>query len=723
MDPLNLIGTTVEQKYEVTHFVGEGGFSVVYRARHKVWDQDVALKVFKLSGIGNEETRKTLRDAFVREGKLMAELSGKSSAIVQARDIGTIHGSGGDWSPFMVLEWLAGESLEAAFDAVQRGHEPRWDLADTIGRLDSAAAALALAHRFNVVHRDLKPGNLFFVYDENRELQITKVLDFGVAKVMQDHLDADEALKQTTAQLNAFTPRYGAPEQFSRSYGATGPWTDVFAFALIVLEALLGGESVLKGDDFLSIANQSTDPEQRPTPQALGLDVSDEVEAVFARALSITPQARYADMGSFWRDLRGAAFTSEHTWTPVGLAGASHVSARSDLGGSSATLSHSDSASHSRSMVGDEQTLDNTAPTTPPLVGRLAMIGLATFAVGAVVLTTFVNLPEETTDAPATTASSSPESEATEPGQQDAAPSPPPAPALPPLSERCPDGMALVPGGKFYRGSDDATYARWQPAHKVTLDPYCLDLREVTAKQYKGCSDAGGCKRLPARSSWQSSASAKEQAAKEEAFSTLCNFGVAEREEHPINCISWADAQNYCNERGARLPTEAEWEFAARGSDGRSFPWGDTPPDHTMMNACGEECTRWHEDNDLRPSPQMYEQDDGFPGTAPVGTFPNGRTMFGMDDMVGNVFEWTEDWFAVYDNPPRGPLTNPSGPDTGEKRVVRGGAFNGGFALWVNPAFRYGMNPVDHSHGVGMRCALTPKLLPEERLVDTTTKG
>ena len=117
---------------------------------------------------------------------------------------------------------------------------------------------------------------------------------------------------------------------------------------------------------------------------------------MFARALSITPQARYADMGSFWRDLRGAAFTSEHTWTPVGLAGASHVSTRSDL----------DSASHSRSMVGDEQTLDNTAATTPPLVGRLAMIGLATVAVGAVVLTSLANLPEETTDAPATTASS-----------------------------------------------------------------------------------------------------------------------------------------------------------------------------------------------------------------------------------------------------------------------------------------------------------------------------
>jgi formylglycine-generating enzyme required for sulfatase activity len=374
-------------------------------------------------------------------------------------------------------------------------------------------------------------------------------------------------------------------------------------------------------------------------------------------------------------------------------------------------------------MLRGEQTITTDAKTRPSSRGKVAMIALATVAVAAVVVTSLAPSLEESPDAPTTAAAKSEDSAGAALAERDVVPSPPPAPTLPPLSERCPDGMALVPGGKFYRGSDDAKYARWQPAHKVTLDPYCLDLREVTAKQYKECSDAGGCKRLPPRSSWHSSASPAEQAAKEEAFSAFCNFGVAGREDHPMNCISWADAQNYCNERGARLPTEAEWEFAARGSDGRSFPWGDTPPDHTVMNACGEECTRWHEENELRPSPQMYDQDDGFPGTAPVGTFPKGRTMFGMDDMVGNVFEWTEDWFAVYDPPEKGALPNPSGPETGDKRVVRGGAFNGGFVLWVNPAFRYGMNPTDHSHGVGMRCALTPELQPEERIVGSTTNG
>ena len=108
-DPLRLVGTTIEQKYEVTHFVGEGGFSVVYRARHKVWDQDVALKIFKLNALGSEESRITLRDAFVNEGKLMAQLSAKSPAIVQARDIGSLQGARGEWNPFMVLEWLEGE--------------------------------------------------------------------------------------------------------------------------------------------------------------------------------------------------------------------------------------------------------------------------------------------------------------------------------------------------------------------------------------------------------------------------------------------------------------------------------------------------------------------------------------------------------------------------------------------------------------------------------------
>jgi formylglycine-generating enzyme required for sulfatase activity len=120
------------------------------------------------------------------------------------------------------------------------------------------------------------------------------------------------------------------------------------------------------------------------------------------------------------------------------------------------------------------------------------------------------------------------------------------------------------------------------------------------------------------------------------------------------------------------------------------------------MNACGAECNAWEKEKGLKASPRMVDEDDGFPATAPVGSFASGKTMFGMNDMVGNVFEWTQDWNGAYT---KDDLRNPTGPARGDGRVIRGGAFNGGFALWVNPAFRYAMDPEAHTHGVGFRCA------------------
>jgi len=271
---------------------------------------------------------------------------------------------------------------------------------------------------------------------------------------------------------------------------------------------------------------------------------------------------------------------------------------------------------------------------------------------------------------------------------------------------KCPEGMVFVPGGKFFMGSDEAGLPTWKPAHKVELAPYCMDLREVTAEQYKACSDVGECKRTSMVSVWQKAEadSVKEHERKQEAYSKLCTFGKAGWEKHPINCVSWESASNYCKVSGKRLPTEAEWEFAARKSDGRKFPWGDDPPDQRHMNACGTECTDWMVAQGLKPGPRMYDADDGFPGTAPVGSYPKGQTAFGLDDMVGNVFEWTSDWMGPYSAEEQ---KDPRGPEQGEKRVVRGGAFNGGFTLWVNPSFRYAMPPEVHTHAVGFRCAKT----------------
>ena len=238
-----------------------------------------------------------------------------------------------------------------------------------------------------------------------------------------------------------------------------------------------------------------------------------------------------------------------------------------------------------------------------------------------------------------------------------------------------------------------------RPPHEVTITGFCLDRTEVTTRAYASCVEKGQCERALEQVSWEGISPEKKKR-----YSPFCNAGKPDRGEHPVNCVAWPMANNYCKKSGRRLPTEAEWEYAARGSNQRKFPWGDEPPSARLLNACGKECALWGAKNAEKHA-MMYNDDDGFSATAPVGSFPAGAAAHGVMDLAGNVWEWTADYYAPYTDANQ---QDPKGPATGDKRVVRGGDYFAFQADWARPAYRWKTEPDSYNHAIGFRCAADP---------------
>ncbi len=298
-DPFELVGTRLAGKYDVLEAVEETSFSVVYRAQHRVWRRPVAIKAFKAL-MFSEEAREELLESFVREGTLLMDLSERCAAICQARDIGSTTSARGDWVPFMVLEWLEGESMDAVLARERAQSKTPRSLNDAVALLEPVAQALALAHERGVAHRDIKPGNIFLLAGIEGDSGRCKLLDFGVAKVVGDTRVAADGLL-----ARSFTPEYGAPEQFAPEFGPTGPRTDVFALALVLVELVTGREPHF-GDGFSTLRSRACNPRMPRTPRAFGVSVPPAVESVLSRALAVRPDDRFADARAFWSCLKRA---------------------------------------------------------------------------------------------------------------------------------------------------------------------------------------------------------------------------------------------------------------------------------------------------------------------------------------------------------------------------------------------------------------------------------
>lgn len=197
--------------------------------------------------------------------------------------------------------------------------------------------------------------------------------------------------------------------------------------------------------------------------------------------------------------------------------------------------------------------------------------------------------------------------------------------------EGCPKDMVFIPTDTFLFGSPDSKLQNG--LREVRALAVCLERKEVTAAEYEACAKAGRCP-PPSSTVWN----AEER--HEEGGAEQCNAGHADRQQHPMNCVSLTMAEAYCWSRGRRLPSELEWEHAARGKDGREYPWGSDGPSPRVVNGCDKDCRALGEKAGGKVD-ALYRETDGFAATAPTGTFGAGASPYGLLDMSGNVAEWT----------------------------------------------------------------------------------
>jgi class 3 adenylate cyclase/tetratricopeptide (TPR) repeat protein len=300
-DPLGWTGGTLDGRVQIETLVGEGGFGYVYRGVHLGFHEPVAVKCLKIPDTVTASERETLLGAFHKEARMLHRLSRKTAGIVQALDVGAATSPRGIWTPYIVMEWLEGHTLEEELASRAASSVPMASLAEAVALLAPAAQALAVAHASDVAHLDLKPANLFLVCPEAGE-PTTKVLDFGVARTLSR---SATLTRHITQQGVAFTPQYAAPEQFDKRHGKIGPPTDVFALGLIFIE-LASGRTALDGDSPLQLYMAASNEHVRPSLGASGVEASEAVEEALRRALAVDPAARFADAGAFWGALAHA---------------------------------------------------------------------------------------------------------------------------------------------------------------------------------------------------------------------------------------------------------------------------------------------------------------------------------------------------------------------------------------------------------------------------------
>jgi serine/threonine protein kinase len=308
-DPFDLVGDVLDGQFRVDAFAGEGDLSVVYRGHHLGVDATVAIKCLNLPETLDPALARPLVDGFREASRVHYRLARGNLHIAQTIASGsTLVPRSGVVVPYLVREWYEGESLRSELARRRDEKQSGRPLDEVLALLETAFDGVAYAHAHGEMHLSLNPSNLFVVARTDSTPAALKVLDFGVASTMNAFASGIPSKARPSAGLRLLFPAYAAPEQLDRTVGGFGPWTDVYALALVMME-MLSDRVVMAEADSGAIVEHALDEQRRPTPQAHGLKLPSHVDRALVRAVARTPERRQKNAAELWKDVRNSVRT------------------------------------------------------------------------------------------------------------------------------------------------------------------------------------------------------------------------------------------------------------------------------------------------------------------------------------------------------------------------------------------------------------------------------
>lgn len=588
----SMIGTVLDGRYRLDSLIGVGGMGDVYRATHIHIDTEFAVKLLKPEFVADQTAIKR----FQLEAKAAGRIQHPNA--VRVTDFGVTP----EKIVYLVMELVQGQSLR---DLIRS--EKRLETLRAVNIVRQVCGAVEAAHRSGVIHRDLKPDNI--IIEPHQILERVKVLDFGIAKLRE--AKSDSFLTQAGTIIG--TPQYMSPEQCQGL--SLDPRSDIYSIGILLYE-ILTGTVPFDGESTLQVVYNQLHVIPRSIKE-LSPDIPEPLAKVIMRALEKEPNDRQSSAIELSEELKQAVKKeaeeasysmaepylvpplTPHGGPPSGKHSLEdHEIKFPSLGAknqplaerSTTALPPPKSQSEAETRIREQRRPTNPDRQVPtlekrptretgagegefqqksklPLLAGAALVLIVLIAAG--IYFTRKDEPVVTT---------------------------------PPKTISPPAGMALIQGGKFMMGRDDGSSDEG-PVHEVELKSFFLDQQEVTNQEYKKFVDATG---RPAPRNWKSNGSYAPDEAR-----------------LPVTYVTWDDAAAYAKWAGKRLPTEAEWEYAARGGNAYVYPWGNQwVAGYANIDRKGQ----------LKP--------------APVSSFDKDVSAFGIYDLAGNVSEWVQDNYS-----------------------------------------------------------------------------